>query len=136
MSSEKKSYICKNCNYPAQNETEFMDPKTQSIINKCPSCRSTETKTQHSYYVALAWETIKGMGLNQKISEVGDVYLKLIERDAYTPPPNQRIIVEMPEDIRNEMNNSIIRTQKILQDADIEEYFKLINVLILINAYG
>ena len=47
------------------------------------------TKTQRNYNVWIAWNTIKRMGLDLKMIDVGNVYLKLKEYDSNNPPLNK-----------------------------------------------
>ena len=62
-----KEYLCEKCYYPAQNETEFMNPSTQSITNKCPHCGGTKTTTQKLFNFRLTWDTLNGIGVTQQL---------------------------------------------------------------------
>jgi len=132
MSSNKKEFLCERCDYPAQSETEFMNPKTELIIDKCPMCGSTKTKTQKIHNFRLTWDMLKGMGIDRQLSELGDVYLQLQEYDSYKPP-EQHVSVDIPDDVSAEMNEMANRAQEILNNADIIDFLKEINVLIIIH---
>ncbi len=109
-----------------------MDPKTQNIINKCPMCSSTKTKTQKIHNFRLTWDMLSGMGIDRQLSELGDVYLQLQEYDSYSPP-EQQVSLDIPEDVSTEMNEMAREAQKILNKADVTDFLKEINVLILIQ---
>jgi len=132
MSSKKTDYLCEKCDYPAQSDNEFMDPKTESIINKCPMCDNTKTKTQKIHNFRLVWDMLHGMGIDRKLSELGDVYLQLQEYDSYNPP-KQLVSAEIPEDVLEDMRELIKKAQTILNNADVTEFLKEINVLIVIH---
>lgn len=133
MTSEKTEYLCDKCDYPAQSQNEFMDPKTQSIINYCPMCGETNTKTQKIFNFRLVWDMIHGMGLDRQLSEISDIYLQLQEYNSYNPPKHS-VSVDIPDDVREELSESIQKAQTILNRADITNFLKEINVLIIINA--
>jgi hypothetical protein len=133
MSSEKKiDFLCEKCDYPAQSEHEFMDPYDQTIVKQCPNCNSTKTKTQKIHNFRLTWDMIHEMGIDHEIKKLGDVSLRLQEYDAHSQP-KQIVSVEVPEDVRREFDEKIKKAQKILQNADLYEFLKEINVRIHIQ---
>ena len=133
MSSEKKEeYLCDKCDYPAQSKNEFMDPKTQSIINQCPMCSCTRTKTQKIFNFKLTWDMLHDMGIDRQLSELGDVYLQLQEYDSYKPP--QRLVsVDIPHDVNIVMREMMRKAQEIVNKADVTDFLKKTNVLIIIH---
>lgn len=133
MSSEKKEeYVCDNCNYPAQSKTEFMDPKTQSIVNHCPMCGCTRTKTQKNFNYRLTWNLLHDLGIERELRELGDVYIQLQEYDSYKPP--QRLVsVDIPHDVNEVMREMMRKAQEIVNKADVTDFLKKINVLIIIH---
>ncbi len=126
------SFLCDNCDYPAQSETEFMDPRTENIIDHCPNCGSKKTKTQKIFNFRLTWDMLHGMGIVSQLSELGDVSLKLKEYDAIDPP-QELVSVEVPEDVRKEFDETISKAQEILKKAEVHDFLKKINVRIIIN---
>lgn len=114
----KITYACAKCGGPARSSSMFYNPTTASESMACPGCNSMDIKMVREYSFKDGWTILYASGVEAKVREQGDAYLRLL-KGPVEQARNAQTLADIPLTARIRLIETAEQTQRILEESGI-----------------